>query len=143
MINTARLISFSTQGRDEMHDITAEARTFVADSGLVQGQLTVFVPGATASVTTIEMEPGLMQDLPRLLEALIPMKKAWQHNQTWGDDNGGSHLRASLIGPSLTIPVMDGGLTLGTWQQIIVIDHDVRPRKRQVVLQALGSSGRH
>lgn len=139
MIITTRMLNLSTQGRDHILDITEEVRTFINGCGMGDGQVTVFVPGATASVTTIEMEPGLIQDLPRLLEDLIPINKAWQHNQSWGDGNGGSHLRASLIGPSLTIPVLEGGLILGTWQQIVVVDHDVRPRKRKVVLQALGN----
>lgn len=138
-ISTSETITLSSQGHDQLIDITDQVNQFVSQCGVDQGQVTVFVPGATASVTTIEYEPGLIQDMPALLEELIPIKRNWEHNQTWGDGNGGSHIRATLIGPSLTIPVIEGSLTLGTWQQIIVIDHDVRPRQRQVVLQVVGS----
>ncbi len=139
-ISTSETFNLSSHGHDQIIDITEKVNRFVTESGVDQGQVTVFVPGATASVTTIEYEPGLVQDIPALLEELIPIKKNWAHNQTWGDGNGGSHIRATLIGPSLTIPIIEGQMTLGTWQQIIVIDHDVRPRNRKVVLQVIGHS---
>lgn len=138
-ISVAETLSIKTQGHDQIIDITEQVRRFVDDQGVQSGQVTVFTPGATASVTSVEYEPGLVEDIPKLLEELMPIKRNWAHNQTWGDGNGGSHLRATLIGPSMTIPVVNGELTLGTWQQIIIIDHDVRSRQRQVVLQLVGT----
>ena len=131
-------IAIHTQGHDHILDVTPDVQSVLEHSSITEGQVTVFTPGATASVTTIEYEPGLVKDIPELLEALIPFKRAWQHNQTWGDGNGGSHIRAALIGPSLTIPVVEGVLTLGTWQNIVVIDHDTRSRNRRVVIQVIG-----
>lgn len=135
-----RELSLSTHGQDHVLDVTDHVRAFLAESGIQDGQAVVFAPGATASVTTLEYEPGLLQDLPAVLDALIPAGRAWQHNRTWGDGNGASHLRAALIGPSLTIPVVNGALTLGTWQQVVVVDHDMRPRDRRVILQVIGSA---
>jgi secondary thiamine-phosphate synthase enzyme len=131
-------ISFRTDGHDHIQDITPDVQTVLEQSDIAEGQVTVFTPGSTASVTTIEYEPGLVKDIPELLEEVIPFKRSWQHNQTWGDGNGGSHIRAALIGPSLTVPVLDRAMTLGTWQQIVVIDHDTRGRSRRVVIQVLG-----
>ncbi|MCK4237373.1 MAG: secondary thiamine-phosphate synthase enzyme YjbQ [Candidatus Krumholzibacteria bacterium] len=108
------------------------------ESGLVTGQLTVFVPGSTGAVSTVEYEPGLMKDLPELFEKLIPSGVTYNHDATWGDGNGFSHLRASIVGPSLTIPVSGGELTLGTWQQVIFLEFDNRPRKRIVHISILG-----
>lgn len=133
-----REITLATQGKDQILDVTDELRKLVTQSHIQEGQATVFTPGATASITTVEYEPGLLSDIPRLLEELIPISRDWAHNQTWGDGNGGSHLRAALIGPSLTVPVLQGELTLGTWQQVVVIDHDTRGRQRRVVMQVLG-----
>lgn len=135
-----RELALSTLGQDQALDVTDDLRRLVTESGIREGQATVFVPGATASVTTLEYEPGLLQDLPAVLNALIPAGRAWQHNRTWGDGNGASHLRAALIGPSLTVPVVNGALTLGTWQQVVLIDHDTRPRDRRVILQVIGSA---
>jgi secondary thiamine-phosphate synthase enzyme len=135
-----RELALSTLGQDQALDVTDDLRRLVTESGIREGQATVFVPGATASVTTLEYEPGLLQDLPAVLNALIPAGRAWQHNRTWGDGNGASHLRAALIGPSLTVPVVNGALTLGTWQQVVVVDHDTRPRDRRVILQVIGSA---
>ena len=137
-ISTSKTYSIKTQGHDQIIDITDRVIRFVEESGVQSGQVTIFTPGAIASVTTIEYEPGLLQDIPALLDELIPIKKNWAHNQTWGDGNGGSHIRATLIGPSMSVPVIDGEMTLGTWQQIIVIDHDVKSRNRQIVLQIIG-----
>lgn len=135
-----RELALSTLGQDQALDVTDDLRRLVTESGIREGQATVFVPGATASVTTLEYEPGLLQDLPAVLNALIPAGRAWQHDRTWGDGNGASHLRAALIGPSLTVPVVNGALTLGTWQQVVVVDHDTRPRDRRVILQVIGSA---
>ncbi len=134
-----RELSLRTRGRDDVQDITPEVQALVRASGLRQGLATVFIPGSTASVTTMEFEPGSQTDLRAVLESLMPFGRDWAHHRTWGDDNGGSHLRSSLLGPSLTIPVMAGELVLGTWQQVVVIDHDTRPRTRRVVLQIMGS----
>lgn len=136
----ARELLLSTRGEDQVLDVTESLRSLLAESGVREGQAVVFTPGATASVTTLEYEPGLLQDLPALLEKLIPAGQAWQHDRTWGDGNGASHLRAALIGPSLAVPVVKGELVLGTWQQVVVIDHDRRPRERRVVLQVIGSA---
>lgn len=135
-----RELALSTRGQDHVLDVTDHLRSLLTESGVREGQATVFVPGATASVTTLEYEPGLLQDLPAVLDALIPAGRAWQHDRTWGDGNGASHLRAALIGPSLTVPVVNGALTLGTWQQVVLIDHDTRPRDRRVILQVIGSA---
>jgi len=134
----SRKIGFHTKGRDDVVDITSEVSEAVSGSGIGSGTATVFVVGSTASVTTVEYEPGLVKDIKELLGKLIPSGVDWAHNQTWGDGNGHSHLRASIIGPSLMVPVVDGGMTLGTWQQIVVIDHDNRPRNREVVIQIVG-----
>ena len=133
-------LSVQTRGHDQVLDITAHLHALVDASGVCEGTVQVFIPGATASVTTLEHEPGLVQDVKTLLARLIP-DQDWAHHQTWGDDNGGSHLRAALIGPSLSVPVLDGKLTLGTWQQVVLIDHDTRPRTRRVVLQVMGVAG--
>jgi len=133
-----REFTLSTRGQDQVLDVTDDVRSLLAESGVREGQATIFVPGATASVTTLEYEPGLLQDLPALLEKLAPAGHAWQHNRTWGDGNGASHLRAALLGPALTVPVVKGELALGTWQQVVVIDHDRQPRERRVVLQVIG-----
>jgi secondary thiamine-phosphate synthase enzyme len=135
----SRQLEVQTQGRDQIIDVTESLKTLLSESRVQAGLATVFTPGATASVTTVEYEPGLVEDIKILLEELIPWKRDWEHNRTWGDGNGGSHLRAALIGPSLTVPVVQGELTLGTWQQIVVIDHDTRPRSRKVVLQVMGT----
>ncbi len=133
-------LTLKTRGHDHVLDVTAQVHGLVDASGVREGTATVFVPGATASVTTLEYEPGLAQDVKTLLARLVPALD-WAHHQTWGDDNGGAHLRAALIGPSLSIPVHDGKLILGTWQQVVVIDHDTRPRTRRVVLQVSGNAG--
>ena len=131
-------IKLETKGRDQVIDLTGEVKKVIADSKIKDGLATVFVPGSTASVTTIEYEPGLIADIKELGERIAPSNKSYEHDQTWGDGNGYSHLRASTIGPSLSIPIEKGQLTLGTWQQVVLIDHDVRPRTREVVIQILG-----
>lgn len=127
-----------TRGNAEIHEITTDVHDALVETGLRDGIVTVFVPGATGGITTVEYEPGLVKDLPELWERIAPQDRPYHHNETWQDENGHSHLRASLLGPSLTVPFCDGALTLGTWQQIIFIDFDVRARSRRLVLQYMG-----
>jgi len=128
----------STQGNDDMLDITGSVEQAILESGVVNGVATVFVVGSTAAITTIEYEPGLKQDMASLLERLIPRDAPYAHEARWHDDNGHSHLRASLLGPSLTVPIVNGRMTLGAWQQIVLLDFDTRPRTRTVHVQILG-----
>ncbi len=128
----------STQGHTHVVDITDQVRRAVAESGLQHGIVTVFVPHSTCGVSTIEYEPGCIQDLQDLFARWIPEDQPYAHNRRWGDGNGHAHLRATLLGPSLTVPFVDGRLQLGTWQQIILVDFDVRPRQRRVICQILG-----
>ena len=121
-----------------MHDITELLTRVIADSGLRSGILTVFCPSSTSALTTIEFESGAVRDLKRLLDEIVPPGREYAHNARWGDGNGHSHVRAALLGPSLSVPFVDGKLTLGTWQQVIHIDFDVRPRRRELVLQLIG-----
>jgi secondary thiamine-phosphate synthase enzyme len=129
---------FSTDGDGTVVDLTGRVAEVLEASGIVTGQLTVFVPGSTGAITSIEYEPGLLDDLPRLFETLIPSGVSYSHDRTWGDGNGFSHLRAALVGPSLTIPVSGAGMTLGTWQQIVFLEFDNRPRNRRVVINIIG-----
>ena len=138
MTTYTKELGFSTQGDDDLIEITPDVESAVKKAGLKNGQATVFVIGSTAAITTIEYESGLKHDIKELLDELIPKKRNWRHNSTWGDGNGHAHLRASIIGPSLTMPVVSGSLTLGTWQQIVYIDFDNRPRSRKVVVQIVG-----
>lgn len=131
-------IAISTRGRSDMLDITDDVRTILLKTGLENGTVTVFAPGSTAGITTVEFEPGLRKDLPEAFEAIAPSGKRYHHDDTWGDGNGHSHVRASLLGPSLTVPFVNGKLTLGTWQQIILVDFDNRPRSRELVVQMMG-----
>ena len=127
-----------TSGQGDVRDITAVVAAAVADSGLSAGIVTVAVVGSTAGVTTIEFEPGAVADFGAMLERLAPRNGAYRHHERWGDDNGSSHVRAALLGPSLTLPFTDGRVRLGTWQQIVLAELDTRPRNRQVVVQILG-----
>jgi secondary thiamine-phosphate synthase enzyme len=131
-------LTVSTRGFNDLKDLTGDLQEKLKNSGLQQGLLTVFVQGSTAGVTTIEYEPGLVKDLSELMEKLIPSGRSYHHDERWGDANGFSHLRASLLGPSLVIPFADGKLRLGIWQQVVLVDFDNRPRQRQVFLQLLG-----
>ncbi len=133
-----RHIECKTAGFNDMHDITEEVAQHVKDSGLRDGIVAVFVPGSTGGITTIEYEPGLKKDLPEILEQIAPMNRRYHHDDTWHDGNGFSHIRATLIGPSLTVPFVQAKLQLGTWQQIIFIDFDNRPRQRRLVVQIIG-----
>ena len=136
-IRTQR-IQLSTRGHTDVVDVTGAVQDAVAASGLREGTATVFVTGSTAGVTTVEYEPGLVKDLKEVFEKIAPAGKPYHHHERWGDDNGHSHVRASLLGPSLAVPFADGRLLLGTWQQIVVIDFDTRPREREIVLQLTG-----
>lgn len=130
--------ALDTRGNGEVLDITGEVRSAVKDSGLHHGTATVFVTGSTAGITTIEFEPGLVSDLTAAFERLYPRDAEYRHHERWGDDNGHSHVRASMLGPSLAVPFVDAELTLGTWQQIVIVDFDTRPRTREYVIQLLG-----
>jgi len=131
-------ITISTRGFNDLKDLTQVLKEKLKNSGLQQGQLTVFVQGSTAGVTTIEYEPGLVKDLSELLDKIVPSGRSYHHDERWGDANGFSHLRASLLGPSLVVPFMDGKFCLGVWQQVVLVDFDNRPRQRQVFLQFIG-----
>lgn len=136
VVTTRRHIS--TRGQGDAHDLTEAASAAVADSGVTAGLVTIFVVGSTAAVTTIEFEPGAVADLNRLFEKLAPRDGDYQHHLRWGDDNGSSHARAALLGPSLTVPFAQGRLLVGTWQQIMLLELDTRARKREVVFQIVG-----
>ena len=131
-------IPISTKGFTDIIDVTPEVDSAVKRSGINSGTVTVFISGSTAGITTIEYEPGLLQDIPEALDKIAPMNKRYFHDATWGDGNGFSHVRAALVGCSLTVPFNAGRVLLGTWQQIVVIDFDNRSRKREVVLQMMG-----
>ena len=131
-------LELATKGFSDILDITASVEQSVGESGVREGIVNVSVIGSTASVSTIEYEPALVEDVKEQLEKLIPHTLASRHSATWGDDNGFSHIRATLMGPSMTLPVAEGRVELGTWQQIVVIDHDNRPRKRRIRIQVVG-----
>jgi secondary thiamine-phosphate synthase enzyme len=128
---------FSTQGNGDAVDITGHVQSFVEGAGIADGQATAFVRGSTAAITTMEYEPGGVLDLEAMLERLIPARGDYEHNRLNHDTNSHAHQRASVIGPSLSVPVIDGRLALGTWQQIVLLDFDDRPRGRTVVVQIL------
>jgi secondary thiamine-phosphate synthase enzyme len=132
-----RFIEFETRS-DDLRDITEEVQGIVQDSGLAAGAVTVFIPGATGAVTTIEYEDGLVSDLADVLQRLAPQEIDYAHNQRWHDGNGHSHIRASLIGPSLVVPFFEHRLMLGTWQQIVFLELDNRPRHRRIIVQIMG-----
>jgi len=131
-------ISVPTKGFSDARDLTAEAAAAVRESGVKSGLVAVTVIGSTASVTTIEFEPALAEDLRDKLEELVSRRWQSRHSQTWGDDNGFSHIRASLMGPGVCLPVREGRIVLGSWQQIVLVDHDNRPRDRRVFIQVIG-----
>jgi secondary thiamine-phosphate synthase enzyme len=137
MVRTHRR-EIATRGQDDAHDITDLVAVALAESSVQSGIVTVFVVGSTAGVTTIEFEPGAVADLNRLFEDVAPRRAVYRHHLRWGDDNGSSHVRAALLGPSLTVPFADGQMLLGTWQQIMLIEFDTRPRKREIVIQVVG-----
>lgn len=131
-------IQMNTRGNADIHDITDQIANAVSKSGLKDGTVTVFCPSSTSAVTTIEYESGALSDLKRLFDEIIPQNREYAHNVRWHDGNGHSHVRAALLGPSITIPFVNGGLTLGTWQQVIYVDFDNRPRNRELILQVIG-----
>jgi secondary thiamine-phosphate synthase enzyme len=131
-------MSFSTSGLNDMKDLTAEVSKKLSASGLKDGIVNLFVPGSTGGLTTIEYESGLVKDFSELMERIIPSNKTYDHDARWGDGNGFSHVRASLLGPSLTVPFSGGKLSLGTWQQIVFVDFDNRSRSRTILLQFMG-----
>jgi len=133
-----KTIILQTKGFSDIKDITGKVQAIVDRSGLKNGITTITAIGSTASVTTIEFEPALVQDMQEQLEKFASRHMHSHHSQTWGDDNGFSHIRASFMGPGITIPFTNGKLVLGTWQQIVVIDHDNSPRQRQVFVQVIG-----
>jgi secondary thiamine-phosphate synthase enzyme len=130
--------SIQTQGFSDIVDITPNVESIIAESEITDGTATVFVVGSTASISTIEYEPALTEDMKEQLNELVPSNLRSRHSETWGDDNGFSHIRATLMGPGITVPVSGGNMTLGTWQQIVVIDHDNRPRSRKIFVQVIG-----
>jgi secondary thiamine-phosphate synthase enzyme len=130
-------LSFSTRGDADIKDITGEVQSVVSDAGVAEGLATAFVRGSTAAITTMEYEPGGVQDLRELLDRLIPFEGDYEHNRLNHDTNSHAHQRASLVGSSDQVPVLDGRLALGTWQQLVLIDFDDRPRERTVVVQVL------
>jgi secondary thiamine-phosphate synthase enzyme len=137
VVVTSRL-QIQTRGQGDAHDMTDAVADAVRSSGVTNGIVTAFVVGSTAAVTTIEFEPGAVADFNRLLDRLAPRSADYAHHERWGDDNGSSHVRAALLGPSLTVPFAGGELALGTWQQILLLEADTRPRRRDVVIQVLG-----
>ncbi len=137
VISMIKILELEMGAHGDMKDITNEVREFVKESGKKDGAVLVFSVGSTGAITTIEYEPGLKKDFPRIMEKIAPYGEDYEHHKTWHDDNGSSHVKASIVGPSIVVPFKDGELLLGTWQQIVVINFDTRPRKRQVVLQIL------
>jgi len=133
-----RRFDLSTQGNGHILDITDDVVRQVESSGLGNGIVTLFTPSSTSALTTIEYEPGVVQDLQQFFDRAVPPDIEYQHHLRWGDGNGHSHVRHALLGPSLTIPLLDGRMTLGTWQQIVFVDFDGRPRARSVVVQIIG-----
>lgn len=137
MLRTYEL-SRKTSADTDVVDITGELRDNLAKSGVRQGALVVFVPGSTGAVSTIEFEPGAVEDLKAAIERIAPREIHYNHDAAWGDGNGYSHVRAALLGPSLSIPIIDGILQLGTWQQVVLLDFDNRPRTRRIIQQVIG-----
>ena len=138
LVVVSKIIAIQTKGEGDILNLTETVASRVTETKLSSGIVTVFVPGATGALTTIEYEPGLLIDFPNMLERLAPRELSYEHEKRWHDGNGHSHVRASLIGPSITIPFVKGKLTLGTWQQIIFLELDVHSRSRSLVLQIIG-----
>lgn len=134
-------VHVKTRGDAEIKDLTHEVQALVQKHGYREGQALVFVCGSTAGITTIEYEPGLLKDLPAAFERIAPRDMLYHHEQAWHDGNGHSHVRASLLGPSVTVPFSEGRLLTGTWQQIVLVDFDNRPRQREIVVQLSGERG--
>jgi secondary thiamine-phosphate synthase enzyme len=130
--------AIATSGQGDAHDITSVVRKAVRESGVRNGIATAFVVGSTAGITTIEFEPGAVHDLGAVFETLAPRDGSYRHHLRWGDDNGSSHVRAAMLGPSVTVPFNNGELVLGTWQQLALFEFDTQPRDREVVVQIVG-----
>jgi len=133
-------LQFQTNGHADMRDITPDVARALSESRLKAGLVTLFVPGSTAALTTIEYEAGALHDFQRLFDEIASAQREYEHNLRWGDGNGHSHVRAALLGPSLTVPFSEGRLLLGTWQQIILVDFDNRPRSRTLIAQIMGEA---
>lgn len=131
-------IQLHTESEIDIINISDDVRSLLSKSGLQDGQVTIFVPGSTGGISTVEYEPGLLKDIPEFWEQIAPAGKTYHHNETWHDGNGHAHVRATLTKPDLTVPFVDGQLTLGTWQQIIFLDYDVPARNRKLVVQFIG-----
>ena len=131
-------ISLATEGICDMHDITPDIAQKLSENVMQNGLVTIFVPGSTGGLTTIEYEPGLERDFGELMDRIVPHGPTYHHDARWGDGNGFSHVRASLLGPSLSVPIANGRMTLGTWQQIVFIDFDNRSRSRTLMVQLMG-----
>jgi len=136
-----RQILVQTTAKTDILDLTGHVDREVRESNVQNGSVTLFIPGSTASLTTIEFESGAVNDLRRAIERMAPEDIFYEHNERWGDGNGYSHVRAAIMGPSLHIPIIQGKMTLGTWQQIVLLDFDNRPRKRRIVVQITGEKG--
>lgn len=133
-----KTITISTKGFTDIIDLTDPIQEFLKEAKVKKGTLIVFVPGSTAGITTLEYEPGLKQDIPNFLEKLFPYDYDYEHHKTWHDDNGSAHVRAALIGPSESIPIINGKLATGAWQQVVLIDFDTSARNRKVIMQIIG-----
>jgi secondary thiamine-phosphate synthase enzyme len=133
-----RELHLKTQGHTDTQDITGQVQELVRETDLRTGIVTLFCPGSTGGLTTIEYESGAVRDLQRVLDEIAPPDRDYRHHQRWGDDNGSSHVRAAVVGPSLTVPFVESHLTLGTWQQIVFLDFDTRSRSRRLVVQVIG-----
>lgn len=131
-------IQRSTKGHNQIIDITTDIDAIIKKSGITDGIVNLFVVGSTASITTIEYEPGLLKDLPETLDTIAPMNKRYHHDNTWGDGNGYAHVRASLLGASITIPITRTAMSLGTWQQVVLVDFDNRARERKIICKIMG-----
>jgi secondary thiamine-phosphate synthase enzyme len=140
MVHTGRL-QLHTRGNADPHDLTSGVEQIVTESGIRSGVVTIFTPSSTSALTTIEYEQGALADLRRALDEIAPPGRDYRHNLRWDDGNGHAHLRAALLGPSLSIPIVGGQLALGTWQQVLFLDFDVRPRQREIVVQVVGETG--
>lgn len=138
MTVVGRALKLESKGENDIIDLTEQTTKVVVDSKLADGIVTVFVVGSTAAITTIEFERGLVKDFPEMLSRVAPKEFQYEHEKMWHDGNGHSHIRASLIGPSLTVPFKNGSLILGTWQQIVLVEMDTRNRERKVVFQVIG-----
>jgi len=138
MTIVTKRVHINTQGNGDTINVTTDIVREVNNSGINSGTVTIFIPGSTAGISAVEYEPGLISDIKAMWERLVPSNIEYEHNKAWGDGNGYSHVRSSLLGPSITIPFVNKRMTLGTWQQIVMVDFDNRPRSREIILQIMG-----